>query len=128
MTNQVIDVRNLIFSYFIGEREVPVLKDVSFSIAKGDFVAIQGPSGSGKSTLFYVLGCLLRFKSGQVLINGKNVSRLSNSEMALLRNREIGFVFQQFHLLPRATVLENILLPTQYPCEMAGSRELAVQK
>lgn len=115
-----IEVENLSFAYEVGGRSVEVLRDVSFKIAAGDYVAIQGPSGSGKSTLFYVLGCLLKPTSGRVLLNGKDLARVTDDEAAYLRNRMIGFVFQQFHLLPRATVLDNILLPCSYPAELSS--------
>ena len=108
----LIEARGLRFSYRPGEE---VLKGISFAIHSGEFVAVTGPSGSGKSTLFYLLGCLLDKFEGDVLIRGQPTRRLSQNEKSWLRNREIGFVFQQFYLLPRATVLENILLPTQFP-------------
>jgi macrolide transport system ATP-binding/permease protein len=120
----MIEVRNLSFSYRAdadggGEAPRKVIQELDFTVERGDFVAIQGPSGSGKSTLFYILGCMLRPSEGSVLINGQDISRLSDDELAWVRNREIGFVFQQFHLLPRASVLENVLLPTRYPAEHA---------
>lgn len=126
------------FEYRSEDRSVQVLNDVSLAIRPGEFVAIRGPSGSGKSTLFYLLGCLLRPTSGKVWVNGQDVSRLDDETLAYVRNREIGFVFQQFHLIPRASVLENILLPAQYPWELkrepgemeraeARARELAAK-
>ncbi|MEO5667927.1 MAG: ATP-binding cassette domain-containing protein [Bdellovibrionota bacterium] len=108
----VVEARGLRFSYRPGEE---ILKGVSFKIHPGELVAVTGPSGSGKSTLFYLLGCLLDRFEGDVLVKGRSTRDLSQNEKAWLRNREIGFVFQQFYLLPRATVLENILLPTQFP-------------
>lgn len=108
----LVEARGLRFSYRRGEE---VLKGLSFSIYSGEFVAVTGPSGSGKSTLFYLLGCLLDKFEGDVLIKGQSTRSLGENEKSWLRNREIGFVFQQFYLLPRASVLENILLPTQFP-------------
>lgn len=117
MKNFIVQTKNLSFSYSNGVRKVPVLNDVSLEIPQGAMVAIRGPSGSGKSTLLYLLGCLLQQDEGQILINGQDLSQLSDLQSAELRNRKIGFVFQHFHLLARTTVLENILLPTMYPTE-----------
>jgi macrolide transport system ATP-binding/permease protein len=108
----LVEARNLRFSYRPGEE---VLKGISFKIGAGEFVAVTGPSGSGKSTLFYLIGCLLDRFQGEVLFRGQATRTLSQNEKSWLRNREIGFVFQQFYLLPRATVLDNILLPTFFP-------------
>jgi len=113
----ILRAENLCFSYPVGDTLVPTLKHVSFTIQRGDFVAIRGRSGSGKSTLFYILGCLLQPTTGRLVFDGTDLSTLTTDELAFLRNQKIGFVFQQFHLLPRATVLANILLPSQYPCE-----------
>ncbi len=108
----LVEVRNLKFAYRPGEM---ILKGISFAIHPGEFVAVTGPSGSGKSTLFYLLGCLLDKYQGEVLFRGMPTQAMLQNEKSWLRNREIGFVFQQFYLLPRATVLENILLPTYFP-------------
>lgn len=114
----LIRLSNVSFSYQTSEGEaIPVLKDVSLEVKAGELLAIQGPSGSGKSTLLYIIGGLLGTYSGLVEIGGQDLSKLGDEELALLRNRHMGFVFQQFHLLPKATVLENILLPSQYPAE-----------
>lgn len=110
--NPLIEVKDLKFSYREGE---PVLRGVSFTIEKGDFVAVTGPSGSGKSTLFYLLGALVGRFEGDIALAGISHRRLSEKDKSILRNHHIGFVFQQFHLLSRATVLENVLLPTYYP-------------
>lgn len=108
----LIEAKNLKFSYRKSEK---ILKGVSFEIGKGEFVAVTGPSGSGKSTLFYLLGCLLDKYSGDVVFRGKSTKAMSPEEKSWLRNKEIGFVFQQFYLLPRASVRDNILLPTYFP-------------
>jgi len=116
----LIELRNLSYSYKTEGRSVPALRNVNLSVYHGEMIAIQGPSGSGKSTLLYIIGCLLKQDKGAVLFEGQDVKGFSNSKLALLRNKKIGFVFQQFHLLPKANVLENILLPTFYPCEFAN--------
>lgn len=108
----LIEARDLEFSYRAGEK---ILRGISFQIGCGELVAVTGPSGSGKSTLFYLLGCLLDKYSGDVVFRGQSTKALASNEKSWLRNREIGFVFQQFYLLPRATVRENILLPTYFP-------------
>jgi len=105
-------------SYGEGAARRIVLNDVSFSIRSGESVAIVGPSGSGKSTLFYLLGCMLRPEQGKISYCGTDVASMSDDELSLFRNRRIGFVFQQFHLLQRTDVLKNILLPHVYPLEV----------
>ena len=120
MTNDVIlSLQNIGFAYHLGGGTQSVIRNLNLEIKRGDMVAIQGPSGSGKSTLFYLIGCLLRPAAGKVLFEGTDVVALNDADLALFRNRHIGFVFQQFHLLARATVLQNILLPTQYPAEVS---------
>ena len=115
-------VDQLGFSYETFGRKVEILENVSFKIDPGDYVAIQGPSGSGKSTLFYILGCLLRPSTGRILFDGTDLSQISDDQASLIRNQHIGFIFQQFHLLPRASVLDNILLPGSYPAELVLPR------
>jgi putative ABC transport system ATP-binding protein len=110
----LIRTRELVKLYRMGDSEIRALDDVSVDIAKGDFVAVMGPSGSGKSTFMNVLGCLDRPTSGQYLLDGKDVSRLAGDELATVRNRNIGFVFQQFNLLPRTPAVENVELPLVY--------------
>ncbi len=120
----LLKVKNLSFSYELDGIKIPILRNFSLEVGDGESVAIQGPSGSGKSTLLYLIGCLLQFRDGEVWIDGSNISLLNDDSRAIFRNRNIGFVFQQFHLLPKNNVLENILLPTQYPCEFQSDINL----
>ncbi|MFA5886528.1 MAG: ABC transporter ATP-binding protein [Patescibacteria group bacterium] len=110
----LIAVRDLFKSYGEGELITDVLRGLNFNIAKGEFVSIMGPSGSGKSTLMHILGLLDRPTSGEYLLDGKNIVDLNDDELAKLRNKKIGFIFQAFNLLPRTTVLENVKLPLIY--------------
>lgn len=110
----MIKCQNITKIYQTGGNELPVLKDVSFDIAKGEFVAIIGPSGSGKSTLMHILGALDRPTSGKYFLDNKDVSALSDEELAGIRSTKIGFVFQSFNLLPRSTVMRNVMLPLIY--------------
>lgn len=111
---KVIEIRNIIRNFQLGQEIVHVLKGIDLDIEKGEYVAIMGPSGSGKSTLMNLLGCLDTPTSGRYILNGKDVSQMSDDELADIRNKEIGFVFQTFNLLPRTTALENVALPMVY--------------
>ena len=110
----MIEVANLKKSYILGTQELEVLKGINFTINKGEYVAIMGPSGSGKSTLMNIIGCLDTPTSGSYKLNGKEVVNMSDDDLSRVRNKEIGFVFQSFNLLPRNTALENVMLPLQY--------------
>jgi putative ABC transport system ATP-binding protein len=110
----VIEIKDLVKDYKLGEVPVHVLKGISFQIERGDFVSIMGPSGSGKSTLMNILGCLDRPTSGTYILDGISVAQLQRDELAEIRNRKIGFVFQQFNLLARTSALENVELPLMY--------------
>jgi putative ABC transport system ATP-binding protein len=110
----VIQLRDLRKSYYLGKQELPVLKGINLDIQTSEFVALMGPSGSGKSTLMNILGCLDTLTSGKYILNGKDVSGLEDNDLAEIRNQEIGFVFQQFNLLPRLSALENVALPLIY--------------
>lgn len=110
----VIHLENICKSYYLGRQELPVLKGIDLDINKNEFVALMGPSGSGKSTLMNILGCLDSPTSGRYVLNGKDVSRMIDNDLAEVRNKEIGFVFQQFNLLPRLTAAENVSLPLIY--------------
>ncbi|MCG9696448.1 ABC transporter ATP-binding protein [Shewanella sp. Isolate11] len=110
----MIDVKQLVKSYQMGETPVLALRGVDFSIKANEFVAIMGPSGSGKSTLMNIIGCLDKPSSGSYQLNGHEVSSLDDDALSAVRNKEIGFVFQSFHLLPRLTALQNVLLPMRF--------------
>lgn len=110
----VIKIRNITRDFPLGNEIVKVLKGIDLDIERGEYVALMGPSGSGKSTLMNLLGCLDTPTSGSYELNGTNVSNLSDDELAEIRNKEIGFVFQTFNLLPRTTALENVALPMIY--------------
>lgn len=114
MNNHLIIMKNVHKIYDTGEVKTHALKGVNIEIDRGDFVAIMGPSGSGKSTLMNIIGCLDTPTSGSYYLDGHEISKLSDDELAKIRNQKIGFVFQQFNLLPRTTALENILLPQIY--------------
>ncbi len=110
----VIQVENLVKNYYMGKHSVQVLKGLNLTINKNEYVALMGPSGSGKSTLMNILGCLDSPTSGKYILNNKDVSKMSDNDLASVRNTEIGFVFQQFNLLPRLTAAENVALPLVY--------------
>jgi putative ABC transport system ATP-binding protein len=110
----IIHLEQIRKSYFIGKNELEVLKGISLDIFKNEYVALMGPSGSGKSTLMNILGCLDTPSQGTYILNGKDVSQMIDNALAEVRNKEIGFVFQQFNLLPRLTALENVALPLVY--------------
>jgi putative ABC transport system ATP-binding protein len=110
----IIEIRNLVKRYSMGDEEVYALRDVSLTLTSNEYIAIMGPSGSGKSTLMNMLGCLDTPTSGTYLFNGENVSEMDDDDLAAIRNREIGFVFQTFNLLPRATAVQNVELPLVY--------------
>jgi putative ABC transport system ATP-binding protein len=110
----VISVRNLVKTYVVGEVTVRALRGADFDVEPGEFVAVTGPSGSGKSTLMNMIGCLDTPNAGEYWLNGHRVSELGDDELARIRNKEIGFVFQTFNLLPRATALHNVELPLIY--------------
>jgi putative ABC transport system ATP-binding protein len=111
---EVISLKYIRKSYYLGKQELPVLKGIDLIISNNEYVALMGPSGSGKSTLMNIIGCLDTPTSGQYILNGKDVSRMGDDELAEVRNVEIGFVFQQFNLLPRLTAWENVALPLIY--------------
>lgn len=110
----IIHLENLLKNYYLGKQVIEVLKGITLDIFKNEYVALMGPSGSGKSTLMNILGCLDTPTAGTYVLNGKDVSKMPDNDLAEVRNREIGFVFQQFNLLPRLTAVENVALPLVY--------------
>lgn len=120
-----IEVKDVCFEYRAGEVSLPIFRSFSLEVNQGEFLAIKGPSGSGKSTLLYLLAGLLNIDRGSVKIKGRDLVNLSDLDRSFLRNQTIGFVFQQFHLLPKATVMDNILLPNFYPIEKNGCDKIS---
>ena len=121
----VIEARNLTKTYQMGEFLVEALRNVSFNIRRGEMVSIMGPSGSGKSTMMNTLGCLDRPTSGEYILDGESVAQMNDDQLASVRNRKVGFVFQSFNLLSRLTALGNVELPLRYSVMTEGRRELA---
>ena len=115
----IIQTKHIKRSFKMGSQRVDALKDISFSADKGEFISIMGPSGSGKTTLMNIIGCLDTPSSGEYLLNNKSVAELKDDELAKIRNKEIGFVFQSFHLLAKNSALSNVMLPLKY----AGVKE-----
>ncbi len=114
MDSSILHLQQIQKSYYLGKQELPVLKGISMDIFRNEYVALMGPSGSGKSTLMNILGCLDSPSGGRYVLNGKDVSRMIDNELAAVRNKEIGFVFQQFNLLSRLSAAENVALPLIY--------------
>lgn len=114
MQQEIINIANLSKTYLMGTEKVEALKSITFNIKKNEYVALMGPSGSGKSTLMNIIGCLDSPTAGEYFLNGINVSSMSDNELAEVRNKQIGFIFQTFNLLPRLTALENVALPLVY--------------
>ncbi len=122
-TTPIIEIDRLVRNFWLGKQPIKVLKSISFAIQKNEYVALMGPSGSGKSTLMNLLGCLDTPTQGKYVLNQQDVSQLSDDELAEIRNKEIGFVFQTFNLLPRATALDNVALPLIYAGFSKQNRE-----
>jgi ABC-type lipoprotein export system ATPase subunit len=120
---ELIRLNNITKTYHLGELDVPVLKGVSLRVDHGELVALMGASGSGKSTLMNILGCLDRPTDGEYWLDGKEVSRFSTDQRAMLRNSKIGFVFQNFNLLPRTSALKQVMMPLSYSSENLSDRE-----
>ena len=120
----LIELRDIYKTYYLGEVDLPVLKGVSLNVGQGELVALMGVSGSGKSTLMNILGCLDHPTSGEYWLEGREISRLTAKEQARLRNRMVGFVFQNFNLLPRTTALENVVMPLTYTKENLSEHQM----
>jgi putative ABC transport system ATP-binding protein len=119
----IISVQQLIKNYYLGKQTISVLKGLNLEIERNEYVALMGPSGSGKSTLMNILGCLDTPSGGNYILNNKNVSQMQDDQLAEVRNKEIGFVFQQFNLLPKLSALENVALPLVYAGKSKKQRE-----
>jgi len=119
----IIKIKNIVKNYYVGTVVVRALRSITMDINKNEYVAIMGPSGSGKSTLMNLIGCLDTPTSGKYILNGKDVSKLDDNYLAEIRNKEIGFIFQTFNLLPRYTALENVILPLVYAGISKGERQ-----
>ena len=120
----VISVRNLVKRYIVGEIEVKALRGVNLDVERGEFLSVTGSSGSGKSTFMHIVGCLDKPTSGQYFLDGEDVSRMTKDQLAVIRNRKIGFVFQGFNLLSRTSALDNVELPLLY----GGSASKATER
>lgn len=126
--NEVIKLEHICKNYYLGKQAVPVLSDITLSVDSHEFVSIMGPSGAGKSTLMNILGCLDRPTSGSYQLAGEEVAGLSDEKLAYTRNREIGFVFQSFNLLPRLSALDNVILPMIYGNVFKSERQERAEK
>jgi len=124
----IINVKNIKKSYNVGTQEVHALRGIDLSVEKGEFMAIMGPSGSGKTTLMNIIGCLDTPTSGTYELNGKSVSSLRDDQLAKIRNKEIGFVFQSFNLLAKNSTLDNVLLPLKYAGESKNDAVIKAKK
>ena len=114
MSVMILELKNVFKNYYRGKTEIPVLKDINLEVEEGEYLAIMGPSGSGKTTLMNLIGCLDTPTSGDYILNGRKINELDDNALAEIRNREIGFVFQNFHLLPKMNALDNVALPLLY--------------
>ena len=119
----IISLKNIRKSYYLGKQELPVLKGIDLTVTDNEYISLMGPSGSGKSTLMNIIGCLDTLTGGQYVLNGQDVSMMSDDQLADVRNVEIGFVFQQFNLLPRLTAWENVAMPLIYAGVSKKERE-----
>lgn len=128
MKEKIIELESIVKSYKVGTQIVRALRSVSIDIYRGEYVAIMGASGSGKSTLMNIIGCLDTPTSGKYILNGKNVSSMSDDQLAEIRNSEIGFIFQVFNLLPRNTAVENVMLPLVYSGVRKAERKIRAEQ
>lgn len=109
--SNIIEIANINKSYNLGSEKLHILKDVSFNVKKGEFISVLGPSGSGKSTLMNIIGCMDNFDNGSYILDGKDITTSNDDVLALIRNQKIGFIFQKYHLIPKYSVIQNVMMP-----------------
>lgn len=109
--SNIIEIANINKSYNLGSEKLHILKDVSFNVKKGEFISVLGPSGSGKSTLMNIIGCMDNFENGSYILDGKDITTSNDDALALIRNEKIGFIFQKYHLIPKYSVIQNVMMP-----------------
>lgn len=109
--SNIIEITNINKSYNVGSEKLHILKDVSFNVKKGEFISVLGPSGSGKSTLMNIIGCMDNFDNGSYILDGKDITTSNDDALALIRNEKIGFIFQKYHLIPKYSVIQNVMMP-----------------
>lgn len=127
--SKIIEMSNINKYYDVGSEKIHVLKDVRFDVKKGEFISILGPSGSGKSTLMNIIGCMDNLDYGKYILDGNNIGNLDDNELALVRNKKIGFIFQKYHLIPKYSVLQNVMIPLLIRgIERKKSKVIAIEK
>lgn len=127
--SKIIEMSNINKYYDVGSEKIHVLKDVRFDVKKGEFISILGPSGSGKSTLMNIIGCMDNLDYGKYILDGNNIGNLDDNELALVRNKKIGFIFQKYHLIPKHSVLQNVMIPLLIRgIERKKSKVIAIEK
>lgn len=127
--SKIIEMSNINKYYDVGSEKIHVLKDVRFDVKKGEFISILGPSGSGKSTLMNIIGCMDNLDYGKYILDGNNIGNLDDNELALIRNKKIGFIFQKYHLIPKYSVLQNVMIPLLIRgIERKKSKVIAIEK
>ncbi len=128
MSDEILSMKNIVKSYLLGDEEQIILKGINLNVNRGEFISILGPSGSGKSTMMNIIGCLDCATSGDYVLSGKNIKNLNEDQLADIRSREIGFVFQSFQLLPRLTALQNVELPMIYAGISSHERKIRAKQ
>lgn len=128
MSDEILSMKNIVKSYLLGDEEQIILKEINLKVNRGEFISILGPSGSGKSTMMNIIGCLDNATSGDYVLSGQNIKNLSEDQLADIRSREIGFVFQSFQLLPRLTAQQNVELPMIYAGISSNERKVRAKQ